>query len=356
MADKDQRTEQPTQRRLDKARKEGQFPVSREFVSAIQFTVFVALLVNYAPGWVDAARQVMAHIVEAAFRGNVDRESLLSLLYGMTWPVTRPLLILGAALAVSTLAVQLATTRLGFATGKLTPDFSRLSPLKKLQQLPQQNLPQFVQALVLLPLFVFAVWVVVGENFEIFLRLPLATLETGVSRVGLSIQDLLWKAAGLFVVVGCIDLYRQRRRWNLQLKMSKQEIRDEMKEVDGDPHIKMRIRRIMRDLVRRKMMKAVDTATAVVVNPTHYAVALHYLPSEMPAPKVVAKGKNYLALRIRDRATKNQVPIVENPPLARALYKHADVGQEIPGHLYRAVAEVLAYLFRLSGGRIGGSR
>jgi flagellar biosynthetic protein FlhB len=112
----------------------------------------------------------------------------------------------------------------------------------------------------------------------------------------------------------------------------------------------------MRDLVRRKMMKAVDTATAVVVNPTHYAVALHYLPSEMPAPKVVAKGKNYLALRIRERALKNQVPIVENPPLARALYKSADVGQEIPGHLYRAVAEVLAYLFKLSGGRLAGGR
>jgi flagellar biosynthetic protein FlhB len=356
MADKDQRTEQPTQRRLDKARKEGQFPVSREFVSAVQFTVFVALLVNYAPTWVQEARKVMVHISAAAFQGEVDRETLLAVFYGLIGPVTKPLVILGALLVLSTMAVQLATTRLGFATAKLAPDFQRLNPIKKLQQMPQQNLPQFFQALVLLPLFVFAVWAVVGENLQVFLRLPLATLETGVGRVAASIEDLLWKAVRLFVLVGCVDFYRQRKKWSSELKMSKQEIRDEMKESDGDPHIKMRIRRIMRDLVRRKMMKAVDTATAVVVNPTHYAVALHYLPSEMPAPRVVAKGKNYLALRIRERAVKNQVPIVENPPLARALFKSADVGQEIPGHLYRAVAEVLAYLFKLSGGRLGGGR
>ena len=129
-----------------------------------------------------------------------------------------------------------------------------------------------------------------------------------------------------------------------------------MKESEGDPHIKARLRRMGRDLLRRKMMSAVDTATAVVMNPTHYAVAIRYVPAEMPAPKIVAKGRNFLALRIRDRATKNQVPVIENAPLAQALYKSAEVGQEIPAHLYRAVAEVLAYLYRLGGGRNGGGR
>ena len=129
--------------------------------------------------------------------------------------------------------------------------------------------------------------------------------------------------------------------------MSKQEIRDEAKETDGNPQIKARIRRIQREMRRKNMMREVPKATAVIVNPTHYAVAIRYEQGTMTAPQVVAKGKNYLAARIRQRALENQVPIIENPPLAQALYKAVEVGQEIPPHLYRAVAEILAYIFKL---------
>ena len=142
-------------------------------------------------------------------------------------------------------------------------------------------------------------------------------------------------------------MVRQQRRFTKSLKMSKQEIRDENKESEGNPEIKARIRRLQRDAARRNMMKAVPTATAVIVNPTHYAVAIRYELEKMAAPQVVAKGKNYLARRIREIAISNQVPIVENQLLAQALYKSADVGQEIPPHLYRAVAEILAYIFKL---------
>ena len=136
--------------------------------------------------------------------------------------------------------------------------------------------------------------------------------------------------------------------------MSKQEIRDEVKETEGNPQMKARIRRIQRDRLRHKMMKEVPTATAVIVNPTHYAVALRYALDSMATPVVVAKGKNYLALRIRQRAMEHQVPIIENPPLAQALYRSVDVGQEIPAHLYRAVAEILAYVYKLMNGRLPG--
>ena len=138
--------------------------------------------------------------------------------------------------------------------------------------------------------------------------------------------------------------------------MTKQEVREEVKEQQGNPQIKMRIRRIQRDLARRQMMKEVSKATAVIVNPTHYAVAIRYSLDSGAAPKVVAKGKNYLAQRIRKRALEHQVPIVENPPLARALYKSAEVGQEIPANLYRAVAEILAYIYRLMNGRLPGEQ
>ena len=133
--------------------------------------------------------------------------------------------------------------------------------------------------------------------------------------------------------------------------MSKQEIRDESKETDGNPLMKARVRRIRRDMARRRMMHEIPTATAVIVNPTHYAVALKYSLDTKGAPKVVAKGKNYLALRIRQKALENQFPLIENPPLAQGLYKSVDVGQEIPAHFYKAVAEVLAYIFRIMNGR-----
>ena len=136
------------------------------------------------------------------------------------------------------------------------------------------------------------------------------------------------------------------------LRMSKQEIRDEAKEGEANPEVKAKIRRLRRDLLRGKMMRDVPTATAVIVNPTHYAVAIKYDINGVAPPLVVAKGKNYLALRIRQKAIEHEIPIVENPPLAQVLYKSVEVGQEIPAHLYRAVAEVLAYIYRLMGGRL----
>jgi flagellar biosynthetic protein FlhB len=149
-----------------------------------------------------------------------------------------------------------------------------------------------------------------------------------------------------------VDLFRQKQRYQQDLKMSKQEVRDEHKELEGNPLMKSRIRRLRRDMARRRMMHEIPTATAVIVNPTHFAVALKYDVNSPGAPRVVAKGKNYLALRIRQKAIENQVPLIENPPLAQALYKSVDVGQEIPAHFYRAVAEVLAYIFKLMNGRL----
>jgi flagellar biosynthetic protein FlhB len=199
----------------------------------------------------------------------------------------------------------------------------------------------------MLAVFGGAIYLVVEANLSTFLGLPLAPLSLSLSLIGDSLSDLFWKAAGVFVVFGIVDLLRQHRRHQKDLRMSKQEIREEMKETEGDPHIRARIRRLRRDLLRQQMMKQVPTATAVIVNPTHYAVALRYDHGSTAVPLVVAKGRNYLAQRIRELAVSHGVPLVENPPLAQALYKSVKTGQEIPPHLYRAVAEVLAYIYRL---------
>jgi flagellar biosynthetic protein FlhB len=203
----------------------------------------------------------------------------------------------------------------------------------------------------MIPVFGFVLYVLVRDNFDSYFLLPLRSIPSGALLIARSIETLLWKASMLFVVFGAVDLVRQRSHYQKDLKMSKQDIRDEFKEIEGNPVIKQKLRRLRRDMARRRMMHEVPKATAVIVNPTHYAVALSYAMNTPGAPKVVAKGKNYLALRIRQKAIDNQVPLIENPPLAQALYKSVDVGQEIPAEFYRAVAEVLAYIFKLMNGR-----
>jgi flagellar biosynthetic protein FlhB len=291
--------------------------------------------------------------LERAFRLDWGAAEVVAATREQAGRIFLPLAAAGSALVLTGLAVRLATTRMGLSSKKLAPDLKRLHPLARLRELPKQNLPALVEALIMLPLFGLAVWRLARDNYQAFLMLPMTDLESAAARTGRSLLDLFWKAAGLFVVFGVVDLVRQRRRHRHQMRMSKQEIREEFKELEGNPQIKSRIRRLQRDAARRRMMKEVPRATAVVVNPTHYAVALRYEIESMGAPLVVAKGRNWLALRIRSLALEHQVPVIENPPLAQALYNSADVGQEIPVHLYRAVAEVLSYVFRLMQRRRG---
>jgi flagellar biosynthesis protein FlhB len=350
MQDRGQRTEPPTSKRLQKARREGQFPTAKEFVSAVQFLLFVVVLASAGGLWLQHLRQMTRQILVAAFRGT----PAVDLSREMLWRVLLWMAPGAAVLLAGTLAAQLAATRLGVSLKKLAPDFKRLNPVAKLRELPRQNGPALVRAVILLPVFALAVYGIVRDNALAYLAIPFEDAESGFRQAAGSLGALLWKAAGAFLLLGVVDLARQRRRYRRDLRMSKQEIRDELKETEGNPQMKARIRRMQRERLRHQMMKQVPQATAVIVNPTHYAVALRYALDSMATPVVVAKGKNYLAQRIRQRAVEHQVPIIENPPLAQALYRSVEVGQEIPAHLYRAVAEILAYVFRLMNGRLPG--
>jgi flagellar biosynthesis protein FlhB len=354
MADQSGKTEKPTQRHVDKARKEGQFLSAKDFVAALQFLVFLGLLSAGGARWFTEFCQTTRHLFALAFTLNLEPRDLSRIAWQLFWIHFLPLAFGGLALVVVTLAIRLGTTRFGFSLKKLAPDLKRLSPLAKLRQLPEQNLPALFQAVLMLPLFLGAVYVITREHLETMLLLPIQSVESGFRFLGTSLMDLFWRAAGVFIVFGSVDLFRQMRRYQRDLRMSKHEIREEAKDVEGNPQMKARIRRLRRDRARRQMMKEVASATALVVNPTHFAVAIRYHMDSMAAPVVVAKGKNYLAQRIRQRAIENQVPIIENPPLAQALYKSVDVGQEIPPHLYRAVAEILAYIFKLMNGKLPG--
>lgn len=348
MADKWQRTEDPTPRRLERARQEGQFPAAREFVAALQFAVFVVLLWSFGPYWFMDFLRVFARLLRAAFSLHLDVISAIAFGREVIKQTATPVLLGGTLLVVIGILSRLATTRMGFSWKKLLPDLKRLNPMDRLREIPRQNIPTLIQALILLPVFSWAVYAIVKDNLQTYMMLPRMHSSEGLRVLGESIIELFWKATVVFVVVGLIDLYRQKRLYIRDLRMSRQEIREELKETEGDPYIKARLRRLRRELLRRQMIREVPNATAVVTNPTHYAVALKYSFQMPGAPVVLAKGRNYMAKKIIEVATQHQVPIVENPPLARALYDSVEVGQEIPPHLYRAVAEVLAYVYQVA--------
>lgn len=344
-------TEKPTPKRLLKARSEGQFINSRQLITAVQFLAFVTIAFAWFPSWLAGMKDVLRSSLIEAFRVDISIATLPGVVEALVRRAFLPVGVISATTAILSLALHFTVTKLGFSLKKLIPDIKRFNSLGKIKNMAHEGPVAVLQAAAMLVIFSAAIYSIVRRNASLFFALPFTSLETGLITVGASIKDVLWKAVGLFLLFGFVDLWRQQRRFMDNLKMTKQEVKQEAKDNEGSPHMKQKIRRLQRDMARRRMMKEVATASAVIVNPTHFAVALRYDHATMATPLVVAKGKNYLALRIRQLAIDNGVPLVENPPLAQALYSSVDVGKEIPAHLYRAVAEVLAYIYRLTRSR-----
>ena len=346
------KTEKPTAQRLRKAREEGQFLSSRGLLGAVEFLVFVALAGKLVPAWSETLAHSMGRVLSEAMRGDMGMAEWQTLVRGLFFETLGPLVSLGAVLVAAPLAVHLSMTRMGFSLGKLAPQFSRLNPVGRLRELPAQNLKATLEAVALLGTLTLALYAFWESNAALFLRLPLQSVHTATLQMAGAIDGLLWKAAALFLVFGAVDLALQYRKHMSSLRMTKQEVREEHKRNEGDPQIKQRIRRLRRDLLRRQMMRQVPQATAVIVNPTHFAVAIRYEMETMPCPVVVAKGKNWLALRIRQIATQNEIPVIENPPLARALYQAVEPGSAVSPEFYKAIAEILAYVYKLMGRKL----
>jgi flagellar biosynthetic protein FlhB len=347
MADNSQRTEKATPQRLKKAREKGDFPAARDFVSALQFFAYVMLAGVSFPSWLEQLQAAARGGFRQAFAATLTSGDLISIMRRLASATLLPLGILGGVLMALTLLFQMGATNMGFSLARLIPNFDRLNPITRIGQLPFQNIGLLLQALVAVPAILCLTWALVQDRIADVYRLPLLPVVSGASTAGSLILNTLKESSLALTALGAIMLIRERARYSKRLRMSRQEIRDEAKENEGNPQIKARVRRIQRDMRRKNMMREVPAATAIIVNPTHYAVALKYEQGSMVAPQVVAKGRNYLAARIRQLGIDNQVPVIENPPLAQGLYKAVEVGQEIPPHLYRAVAEILAYIFRI---------
>jgi flagellar biosynthesis protein FlhB len=350
----EQRTEKPTPQRLRKAREKGQFPAAKEFVSAAQFLAVAALIGFWMPEWWEGSKRGMASMLRAAFRPDWTAPDLLAWIQQSLLAAFLPLGAAAGVLLALTILLQLGATNMGVSLARLSPDLSKLNPMSRLRDIGKQNLPAAGQALVLLLLVGWTVYTIGRDELPALMALPMASVQSGVTVAANAADRVLWRGTMLLLTIGLIELARQRWMYHRSLSMTKQEIRDEHKEAEGDPQIKGQIRRMRRDLLRRRMMQDVPSANAVIVNPTHFAIAIRYEPSSMASPKVVAKGRNLIAARIKAIALEHDVPVVENPPLARALYKAVEVGREIPPDFFRAVAEVLAYVYRMTGRRPQG--
>ncbi len=349
-----EKTEEPTGRRLEQAREKGQVPHSRELAT------FLVLIVAAATFW-SMGGWLTQRAVQSVGKGfivspEMARDTAL-MVPRLADQFFDALLIFSPLLALLFLAALLPPFFLNawvFSPKALVPDFSRLSPLSGLGRMVSWGSLMELGKAVLKSILVggVAILLIWREKDEIF-GLLAEPLESALGHAGHLLNfSFLMMVSGLVFVVAA-DVPFQLWQYFSKLKMTKEEVKQEMKEMMGDPHVKGRIRSLQMQAARKRMMSAVPQADVIVTNPTHYAVALAY-KSGMSAPKVVAKGVGAIALKIREIGAECSVPILEAPPLARALYKHADLDADIPGGLYAAVAEVLAYIYQLANWRQAG--
>src|SRR5579871_3611553 len=350
MAEEDfeSKTEAPTQRRREEARRQGMVAFSMDLAGAIQLLVAVVVLAvsgaSIGQGFLALARYDLGGQRQVAL-DPLGMQGLVSSLLGSGAELLGRLM--GLVFAAG-LAVGLLQTGFQFTPELLSLRWERLSLVAGWGRL--FSLSTVVRALTsLLKVAVVAAlayWVVRGRTVPIAF-LSEATLRDAVARAwDLAMRLALAIASGL-VLIGVLDYAYQRFRLERSLRMTRQELKEEIKREDGDPQIKGRIRRLQREMAQRRMMREVPKATVVITNPTHLAVALRYDRATMASPRLVAKGSGFIADRIVAEARQYQVPIVQRPPLAQALYGTVKLGQEIPAELYYVVAEVLAYVYRL---------
>jgi flagellar biosynthesis protein FlhB len=347
MPDRGQKTEKPTQGRLRKARQEGRFASSRDLVASAHFVVALAIAAVMGGELVSSVVAITVGLFRRAFSPRqLGPGDVVQIFHSILLNPLQLLFEQGALVLLITLLVQLLATGFGFSFKQLIPSLEKFNPASRLRQMPFQNLFATGKALLLLPIIGLVVYAEIAHQLPELANLATAPLGSGLAQASAMIRNLFWRLGAALLLLGAVDFVRQRQRFQSELRMSKQEVKDELKESEGNPQMKLRIRRLQREAARRSMLKAVPKATAVIVNPTHYAVALHYEMNAKAVPSVVAKGKNYLAQLIRQKAAAHDIPLIENQPLAQALYQAVEVGQEIPPHFYRAVAEVLAYIYR----------
>lgn len=344
-----ERTEPATPRRREEARKKGQVARSGEIGLAVTLlAAFAAIRFTIGSG----GQRLLVYtesVLSGLGSGELTLPIVTELIYGAA---TVALLVLGpvlAAVVVSGFVADAAQVGLRLTPEALRMDFNRINPAGGFKRIFSRRAAfALFKSIAKAAILGWIVYRLVRQRTDVYLSLPALPLRDAVTLIGESLSALFWQVGLLLLVLAALDYWHQRREFEESIKMTKAEVKRELRESEGDPQIRARVRERQRAIARRRMMQEVAQADVVITNPTHYAVALTYEASR-GAPEVVGKGQGYVALRIREVAAEHRVPVVENPPLARGLYRAVDVGDLIPAEFYQAVAEVLAYVYRQQG-------
>ncbi len=346
-----ERTEQPTSRRLSEARSGGQVAKSQDLASAIDMIGVVLLITLLGGSAMAAMAAMMRRILEDQTAGaalTVD-----SIRPMVIWAASQALRVaLPGLLVMFVLACLAHIVQVGwlFTTSPIMPNFARLNPVGGLGKF--FNLRSLIKTLVncvKLSVVGTIAYLVIRKHLPGIAALPMLSMAAGLYKMGLMVLELAIWLLAMFLALGLIDYFYQKWQYTHDLRMTRQQVKDERRSVEGDPEVKARRFRMAREIAMQRIQQAVPKADVIVTNPTHFSVAIRYDEENMHAPRVVAKGVDFLAFKIRNVAIASGVPIVERPPLARGLYWGVEVGQEIAPEFYEAVAEVLAYVYRIRG-------
>jgi flagellar biosynthetic protein FlhB len=341
-----EKTEEPTAKRKADARKKGQVGKSQEINAA--FVLLAGFMVLKVLGG-NAVAEIMNYSTYIYGNLNVDinEESIMQMFIGMIILLAKTSIPLMVFIMIIGLAMNLAQVGLNFSTETISFDPNKLNPINGAKRMfSKRSLVELIKSL--LKIIIIGYFIITYLKDEVFQipKLIYMDIFAGLNKMSDTIFFLAFKIIGVFIVMAVLDFAYQKWQ-NLQdLKMSKQEVKEEFKQQEGDPKIKGKIRQKQRQMAMARMMQEVPQADVIVTNPTHFAVALKY-QSGMSAPIVIAKGQDLVAQKIKEIARESKVPIVENKPLARALFAAVEIGAAIPQELYKAVAEVLAYVYRL---------
>lgn len=349
-----EKTEAPTAKKLNDARKEGQVAKSKEIITALMllalFVVIKFYIGNLGQQMIECFSEfydLFSKIIGNSEHGMrmVDATGLVSL--GLTTVLNMIVPFIAAAVVIAILGNALQQKWM--VTAKpLQPKFSKMSPASGIKRLfSVKQLFEVGKSIAMIAIMCYVIYTTIKDKLGVLYTFYNISLYEALEIVGDIIVSLGIKISAVFLVIGFVDLIYQRHKFKEDMKMTKQEIKDEFKNTEGDPQVKGQIRRRMQQVSRRRMMEALPQADVVITNPTHFAVALKYEANKGQAPVVIAKGADYLAFDIKAKAKEYGIEIVENKPLARILYNNVEIGSQIPPELYQAVAEVLAFVYSL---------
>ncbi|HEY9051157.1 MAG TPA: flagellar biosynthesis protein FlhB [Gammaproteobacteria bacterium] len=343
-----ERSEQPTPKRLDDARKKGQVPRSRELNTMVVMALSAVAMIMLGQAMIADLSELLKDHFQISRQDIFDVRAVLRMFYEAMFDALWLLLPFFGMVVAAALLAPMSIGGWSFSFEALQPKLSKLDPIKGLKRVfSLKGLMELVKAFAKFALVAAAAVTVIWVQMDDFSQLGHEDLTTALAHAGELLTSAFLYVTASLIIIAAIDVPFQIWDHNKQMRMTRQEVKDEMKDTEGKPEVRSRIRQLQRELAQGRMMEAVPKADVVVTNPTHFAVALKYDQGNMRAPLVLAKGTDLIAANIRRVAEENKVMLVEMPPLARALYHSTEIGQEIPHGLYVAVAQLLAYVYQL---------